>query len=70
MTQREIAEKLRGDRERLALENRCLEKTQREQEREDRAAERQFEREERATERERELAGAHHPFARASRRRP
>lgn len=54
MTQREIAEKLRGDRERLALETHDLEKTKREQEREDRAAERQFEREERTAERERE----------------
>jgi hypothetical protein len=50
MTQREIADMLRGDRERQALEARDLEKA----EREDRAAERQFEREERAAERERE----------------
>ncbi len=45
---------LRGDRERRALEASDLEKTEREREREERAAERQFEREERTAERERE----------------
>jgi len=54
MTQREIAEMLRGDRERRELEARDLEKAEREGEREEREAERQFQREEREAERERE----------------
>jgi hypothetical protein len=54
MTQREIAEMLRGDRERRELEARDVEKAEREREREEREAERQFQREEREAARERE----------------
>ena len=52
MTQREIAEMLRGDRERRELEARDDEKAEREREREDKEAERQFQREEREVERQ------------------
>ena len=54
MTQREIAEMLRGDQERRELEARDLQKAEREKEREERERERQFEREERAAAQERE----------------
>ncbi len=56
MTQREIAELLRGDRERRELEARDAEKDERERAREDREAERDREREEREAERERARA--------------
>ncbi len=54
MTQREIAEMLRGDRERRELEARDLQQAEREREREEREAERRREREEQEAARERE----------------
>ena len=54
MTQREIAEQLRGDRERRELEARDLQQAERERDRQEREAEQLHEREEREAERERE----------------
>jgi hypothetical protein len=54
MTQREIAEMLRGDRERRELEAREVQQAERERDREEREAERQLQREEREAARERE----------------